>query len=331
MKRREFIKKAAVIGIGSYGATRIKFISNMKSYGGKKMSPVIISTWNHGLEANEAAYRVLSSGGTSLDAVEKGANVVEDDPAVSSVGYGGLPDEQMDVTLDAAIMDWRGNAGAVGCLEKIKNPISVARKVMQNSRHVMLVGDGAYQFAIAHGFKPIDLLTDNAREQWLRWKESWGGNWIGKNEENHDTVGIIAIDSKRRISGGVSTSGLAWKIHGRVGDSPIIGAGLYVDGEVGGAASTGVGEANMRIVGSHVVVEAMRSGKSPQEACEEAIHRAIKMHLSIIRREKSFQLAYIALNLNGEFGAASIRPGFQYAVYKDGVNKLINSKFLYNG
>jgi N4-(beta-N-acetylglucosaminyl)-L-asparaginase len=331
MRRREFIKRAAVIGIGAYGATRAKLNINAKSDGGKTMFPVIISTWNHGLEANEAAYQILSSGGTSLDAVERGANVVEDDPSVSSVGYGGLPDEKMDVTLDAAIMDWRGNAGAVGCLERIKNPISVARKVMENSKHVMLVGNGAYEFAVAQGFKPMDLLTDNARKQWLKWKESSGGNWIKEIQENHDTVGIIALDSKRRISGGVSTSGLAWKIHGRVGDSPIIGAGLYVDGEVGGAASTGVGEANMRIVGSHIVVEAMRNGKSPQEACEEAIQRAIKMHLRVIKKDSSFQLAYIALNLNGEVGAAAIRPGFQYAVYKDGVNKLINSKFLYTG
>lgn len=329
MRRREFIKKTAVIGIGAYSATKAKLLPKFKSYGGKTMFPVIISTWSHGLEANEAAYKILSAGGTSLDAVEKGANVVEDDPAVSSVGYGGLPDEQMDVTLDAGIMDWRGNAGAVGCLEKIKNPISVARKVMENSRHVMLVGKGAYEFAVAHGFKPMDLLTDNARNQWLKWKESLGTNWVKNMIENHDTVGIIAVDSKRRISAGVSTSGLAWKIHGRVGDSPIIGAGLYVDGEVGGAASTGVGEANMRIVGSHLVVEAMRHGKSPQEACEEAILRAVKMHLRIIKKDKSFQLAYIALNLNGDFGGASVRPGFQYAVYKDGANKLFDSKFLY--
>lgn len=298
--------------------------------------PVIISTWNFGIKANEAAWTLLSNGGNSLDAVEQGVRVIEDDPTITSVGYGGLPDEDMKVTLDACIMDWRGNCGAVGCLENIKNPISVARKVMERTKHVMLVGDGAQKFALAEGFKPMDLLTDQSREKWLEWKEKRSDNWVPEHDmddlnDNHDTIGMLAIDSDGKISGAVTTSGLAWKIHGRVGDSAIIGAGLYVDGNVGAAASTGLGEANMRIVGSNIVVEAMRNGMDPQAACEAAVKRAIEVHSKILKADadKTFQLAYIAMNLKGDVGGAAIRKGFQYALYSGSSNKLYDAKYLY--
>ncbi len=336
MKRRDFIKKSAVVGVGTYAASKIGMPASVPPAGGKSSAPVVISTWNFGIGANEVAWKLLNEGASPVDAVEQGIWVVENDPTITSIGYGGLPDETMKVTLDAAIMDWRMNCGSVGCIEKIKNPVSVARKVMERTNHVMLSGKGAYEFAVAHGFKPIDLLTDQSREIWLNWKENMSStdNWVGPHDmddlmDNHDTIGLLAIDKKGRLSGGTSTSGMAWKIHGRVGDSPIIGAGLYVDGKVGAASSTGVGEANMRIVGSFLVVESMKNGQTPQEACETAIRRAIEVHSKQIKADKTFQLAYIALNKRGEVGGAAIRKGFQYAVYKDGVNKLVDAKFLY--
>ncbi len=326
-----------MIGVGAYTASKLGILELNKFPGGKMASPVIISTWNFGTKANEVAWKALSAGSNSLDAVEQGIRMIEEDPNIMSVGYGGLPDELMDVTLDASIMDWRGNCGAVGALPKIVHAVSVARTVMERSKHVMLVGEGAYEFALAHGFKPTDLLTDKAREAWLKWKDNLGpdNNWLGPHDMNdldgnHDTIGLLVLDSKAHLSGGVSTSGLSWKIHGRVGDSPIIGAGVYVDGKVGAAASTGVGEANMRIVGSHLVVESMKAGASPQEACEIAIRRAIEVHSKVLKKDKSFQLAYIGIDVRGEVGGAAIRKGFQYAVRKEGTNKLIDSKFLYN-
>ncbi len=336
MRRREFIKKSAVVGAGTFAATKLGMPGIITRSGVGMSSPVIISTWNFGIRANETAWKLLSNGGNSLDAVEQGVRVIEDDPTITSVGYGGLPDEDMKVTLDACIMDWRGNCGSVGCLENIKNPISVARKVMERTKHVMLVGDGAYKFALSQGFKPMDLLTDQSREKWLEWKEKRSDNWLPEHDmndlnDNHDTIGMLAVDSDGKISGAVTTSGLAWKIHGRVGDSAIIGAGLYVDGKVGAAASTGLGEANIRIVGSNLVVEGMRNGLSPQEACEAAVKRAIEVHSKILKgdTDKAFQLAYIGMNIKGDIGGASIRKGFQYALCRNDSNKLYDAKSLY--
>ncbi len=336
MKRREFIRKGAVVGVGTYAATKLGIPKLGAARQKAASGPVVLSTWDFGLRANEVSWKLLSAGSNSLDAVEQGIWVVENDPAITSIGYGGLPDETMKVTLDAAIMDWRMNCGSVGCIEGIKNPISVARKIMERTKHVMLSGSGAHDFAVAHGFKPEDLLTDESRKTWLNWKENMSDrdDWVGSHDmddltDNHDTIGLLAIDKKGRISGGTSTSGMAWKIHGRVGDSPIIGVGLYVDGKVGAAASTGVGEANMRIVGSFLVVESMKNGQTPQEACETAIRRAIEVHSKQIKADKQFQLAYIALSRTGEAGGAAIRKGFQYAMYKDGINKLYDAKYLY--
>jgi L-asparaginase/N4-(beta-N-acetylglucosaminyl)-L-asparaginase len=252
--------------------------------------------------------------------VEKGVNVSENDPKVTSVGYGGLPDREGYVTLDACIMDKFGNAGAVAFLEGYKNPISIARKVMELTDHVMLAGEGAAKFAQKLGFRKENLLTEESRQKWLEWKK----NQKAKSKSGHDTIGMIALDDNGDLSGACTTSGLAWKMHGRVGDSPIIGAGLYVDNKVGGAASTGKGEECIKVCGSFLVVEMMRRGATPTEACFEAVHRIAQRH----PEKPNFQIAFIALNRQGNFGAASLFKGFSYALMKAGENKLIEAEYL---
>jgi isoaspartyl peptidase/L-asparaginase-like protein (Ntn-hydrolase superfamily) len=284
--------------------------------------PVIISTWPHGLAANTAAWKILSVGGRALDAVEAGARVVELDPAVNNVGYGGLPDRAGEVTLDACIMDELGHCGAVAFLRNFKNPISVARCVMEKTPHVMLAGTGAEQFALSHGFKKENLLTPAARAAWRKWKKENRGDTAKIDVKNHDTIGLLAIDRGGNIAGACTTSGTAWKLPGRVGDSPIIGAGLLVDNEVGGAAATGKGEAVMKIAGSMVVVEAMRHGLSPLDACREAVRRIAKKQTDYA----TFQVGFIALYKRGEFGAYSIQSGFDYAVCSGSGNKLLPAK-----
>jgi L-asparaginase/N4-(beta-N-acetylglucosaminyl)-L-asparaginase len=274
--------------------------------------PLVLSTWRHGLPANEAAWQVLSTGGKALDAVEQGVRVAESDPAVLSVGYGGLPDREGHVTLDACIMDEQGNCGSVAFLEHIENPVSVARRVMETTPHVMLVGEGALQFALAEGFPRRELLTERARQEWEKWQANHPEAVQERevNVENHDTIGLVAIDQHGNLAGACSTSGMAWKLHGRVGDSPIIGAGLYVDNQVGAATATGVGEAVIRIVGSFLVVELMRQGHSPQEACELAIGRLIEKNPGW----KSLQVGLLALDKRGRVGAYSLQAGFDYAL-----------------
>lgn len=311
------------------------------------MKPVVISTWKHGVAANEAAYEVLNNGGNSLDAVECGVKVSEDDPDVLSVGYGGLPDADGRVTLDAAIMDWKARVGSVICVENIKNPIKLARLILEDTEHTVLAGDGAYDFAIKNGFKPESLLTENSLKRYKEWKASdsskpeeihtddfvkpWDKNLDFNADGNHDTIGMVAVDTDSNVSASCTTSGMAWKLHGRVGDSPIIGAGLYVDGDIGGAASTGRGEECIRACGSFLIVEMMRMGLSPKEACRVACERVYKLNLlSSKNRDHLFQVGFIALNKKGEYGAFSIRQGFQYAVYEDGKNTLFDSEFLIN-
>lgn len=269
--------------------------------------PIVISTWDN-KKANNAAWEILSANGRALDAVEAGARVPEADENDQSVGYGGRPDREGDVTLDACIMDESGNCGAVTYLKGIKHPISVARKVMEETPHVMLTGKGALQFALDQGFEKVNLLTGKSKEEYEKWKVT--SNYKPKvNIELHDTIGIIGIDNKGDLSGACTTSGLAYKMAGRVGDSPIIGAGLFVDNEVGSAVATGMGELVMRSVGSFLVVELMRQGLSPQAACKDAVMR-------IVRKQDTseVQVGYIALDKNGNFGAFSIKPGFVYAV-----------------
>ncbi|MGL4514861.1 MAG: N(4)-(beta-N-acetylglucosaminyl)-L-asparaginase [Lacipirellulaceae bacterium] len=286
--------------------------------------PVVISTWRHGFEANDVAWKVLAAGGRALDAVEAGVRVSESDPAVTSVGFGGLPDREGNVTLDACVMDETGACGSVACLSDIEHPISVARRVMEKTPHVLLVGDGALEFALAQGFPKRDLLTDVARQEWERWKAQHPDAIQERqiNVENHDTVGMLALDAKGRLSGACSTSGMAWKLKGRVGDSPIIGAGLYVDDEVGAASATGVGEAVIRVAGSFLVVELMRQGSSPQDACRLAVERVVAKNPDW----RELQVGFIALDKRGRVGAYAIQPGFDYGVRdRERGNRLIKA------
>ncbi len=294
---------------------------------GKSTKPIVISTWDFGIAANAEAWKVLSNGGKSLDAVELGVKVAEADEKNQSVGYGGLPDRDGKVTLDACIMDENGNIGAVLALEHIKHPISVARKVMEKTPHVMLAGNGALQFALMEGFKKENLLTPASEKAWKKWLETAqyepvinienqlyeksAPQRLPGNQFNHDTIGMLAIDANGNMSGACTTSGMAFKLHGRVGDSPIIGAGLYVDNEVGGATSTGVGEEVIRNVGSFLVVELMRQGYSPDEACKEAVMRIIKKKPETA---KNIQIGFLALNKKGEYGSYAIQKGFSFAV-----------------
>ncbi len=287
--------------------------------------PIVISTWNFGLKANEAAWEVLKNGGRALDAIEAGAKVPEADPTENTVGYGGLPDRDGHVTLDACIMDENGNCGSVAGMEHIMHPISVARAVMEKTPHVMLVGDGALQFALSQGFKKKKLLTEKSEQAWREWLKKKEYKPV-INIENHDTLGILALDKNGKLSGGCTTSGMAFKMHGRVGDSPIIGAGLYVDNEIGAATATGVGEEVIRVVGCHLVVELMRQGNSPQEACRLAVERIVKKNPE---KSKTLQVGFLAINKAGEFGGYAIQPGFTCAQYTHEGNRLVDIKSYY--
>ena len=319
--RREFLKKSVLASsalvAGNLIACNEATKEENKSSKTKPKKPVVISTWKHGIAANEAAWKVLSNKGKALDAVEQGVSVSEADPNVTSVGYGSNPDRDGNLTLDASIMDEKGNCGAVGFLQHIMHPISVARKVMEETPHILLVGEGALKFALDKGFKKENLVTEEAIVRWKAWMKGhkYDPNYI--DQHNHDTIGMVALDSDGNLSGACTTSGLSWKLHGRVGDSPIIGAGMYVDNSAGAAAATGKGEAVIKIAGSFLVVELMRQGKSPQEACELAVQRIAEK-----QNYKDFQVGFIALNKNGETGAYSIQKGFQFAQYDDEGNRL---------
>jgi len=304
--------------------------------------PIVISTWDFGKDANAGAWKVLGSGGRALDAVEAGVKIPEADPNINSIGYGGLPDRDGRVTLDACIMDETGGCGSVMCLEHIIHAISVARMVMEKTPHVVLVGDGALQFALANGFKKENLLTPASEKAWKEWLKSSKYEPIinienqpyrkktssdmpgGKN--NHDTIGMVALDANGNMGGACTTSGLAFKMHGRVGDSPIIGAGLFVDNEVGAATSTGLGEEVIRIVGSHLVVELLRQGLPPEEACKKAVERIIHRNLE---KAKNIQVGFLALKKNGEYGAYAIQKGFTYAVKSGNEEKIYESKSFF--
>jgi isoaspartyl peptidase/L-asparaginase-like protein (Ntn-hydrolase superfamily) len=324
LNRRKFLTKVSVSSLGAIIGTSLlknKTIAAVPPRNGKTSGPLVISTWNHGLAANEEAMRVIMQGARAVDACEAGVRIPEADPNNLSVGLGGLPDRDGKVTLDACIMDENGNCGSVCFLEHIVHPISVARLVMDKTPHIMLAGSGALEFALTNGFEKQDLLTKQAKKAWEEWKKKSKYEPL-PNRENHDTIGLIAIDQKGNLSGACTTSGMAYKIHGRVGDSPIIGAGLFVDNEVGGAAATGTGELVIRTVGTFLVVELMRNGMSPQEACEEAVRRIAKSNIPDI---ETHQVGYIAVNKAGETGAYCLQPGFNYAVHKDGKNELIDA------
>lgn len=325
--RRDFLK-ASLLGTA---ASALAWGNKLSAAPEPRVPPAgtarVISTWDFGVAANQAAWAILDKGGHALDAVEAGARVPEADLKNHSVGRAGYPDRDGHVTLDASIMDADGNCGAVAAIEHIAHPISVARRVMERTPHVLLVGDGALQFALEQGFKKEELLTPESEKAWHEWLKTakyqpsinsevhdygkGGTTGMPGGAGNHDTIGMLALDAHGRLAGACTTSGMAWKLHGRVGDSPIIGAGLYVDGEVGGATSTGVGEEVIRNAGSFLVVELMRHGRSPQEACKEAVMRIIKKRPEA---SKTLQVGFLAMNRAGEVGAYAIQHGFSYAV-----------------
>lgn len=277
-------------------------------------APAIISTWNFGLQANEAGWKILADGGSALDAAEAAARRTESDPDETSVGYGGFPNEEGVVQLDAAVIDGKtGRMGSVGALENIKNPCSVARKVMEADKHIYLMGEGAKKFALRNGFKEENLLTPKSA--------AWYAEQLEKRQqdEGHDTIGVIAIDRAGDMAVVCTTSGLAMKWPGRVGDSPMIGSGLYLDAEVGAAVGTGLGERAIEVCGAFAIVEFMRNGLSPQKACEELIKRVIKRN----RPNLDFQLAFMAMDKEGGTGGAAVREGFVYAEYYNNKNILV--------
>lgn len=317
MKRRNFLKNSAA-GTAAFMATPLLNACQEKPNEkapittlSEAIRPIVICTWDF-KNASAKAWEVLKNNGNSLDAVEQGVMIEEADVNNQTVGIGGRPDRDGNVTLDACIMDKDGNCGAVLYLQNIAHPISVARKVMEKTPHVMLAGKGAEQFAYEQGFEKVDLLTEKSKQEYLEWKKTSEYKPI-INIENHDTIGMLAIDANGDISGACTTSGMAYKIGGRVGDSPIIGAGLFVDNEIGAATATGVGEEVVRTVGSFLIVELMRQGKSPQEACEEGVKRIIAKN----KDYKDFQIGFIAINKMGETGAYCIQPGFSYRMYSE--------------
>jgi N4-(beta-N-acetylglucosaminyl)-L-asparaginase len=321
--RRNFIKTSVLAS----AAVLVNSCADDKPKVNKKVNkPIVLSTWKFGLNCNEVAWDVLKKNGRALDAVEAGVKVCEADPNERSVGYGGRPDRDGRVTLDACIMDEMSNIGSIASLEFIKHPISVARAVMEKTPHVMLVGDGALQFALTQGFKKENLLVPDSEREWKEWLKNSEYKPIA-NIENHDTIGMIALDAQGNLSGACTTSGMAFKMHGRVGDSPIIGAGLYVDNEIGAATATGHGEEVIRIAGCHLVVELMRQGKSPQQACEEAVSRVVKLMKLRKKELKDIQVGFIALNKNGEVGSYCVQSGFNYAVYDATGNRLIDAGY----
>ncbi|MBI1827038.1 MAG: N(4)-(beta-N-acetylglucosaminyl)-L-asparaginase [Planctomycetes bacterium] len=346
--RRDFLQSAAAVV--ALGATTTK--------GQEQQTPrkppsgsVVISSAN-GLRATEKAATMIAAGADTLDAVVAGVNIVEEDPEDNSVGYGGLPNEDGIVELDASVMHGptRG-CGAVAALRNIKTPSSVARLVMQRTDHIMLVGEGALKFAKAHGFKEYDLLTEKSREAWLEWKEKHSDkdNWLpppdppASGEKRSDasrpiaftygTINCLALNEKGEMSGVTTTSGLSWKLSGRVGDSPIVGAGLYVDNDVGAAGSTGRGEANIKICGAHTIVEMMRGGVTPTEAVKAAIERVVKFtvekRLLDSEGKPNFDLKFYALSKDGRFAGASIWSGGKFAVFSGGQNRLEDCAFLF--
>jgi N4-(beta-N-acetylglucosaminyl)-L-asparaginase len=300
-------------------------------------NPIVIATWEPNAKANAEAWKILGSGGKAIDAVEAGVQIPEADPNDQSVGYGGLPDRDGHVTLDACIMDEKGNCGAVMFLESIMHPIKVARLVMEKTPHVQLAGEGALQFALQNGFKKEELLTPESEKAWKEWlmDSKYDPMTIPRllekhdqpgQQNNHDTIGMLAMDAAGELSGACTTSGMAYKMRGRVGDSPIIGAGLYVDNEVGAATSSGVGEEVVRICGSHAIIELMRQGLSPEQACKKTLERLIRMRGNKVR---DLQVGFIALNRKGEFGAYALQTGFTYAVQTRKGSRIYKAKSIY--
>jgi len=332
MKRRKFIQKGSLTGLAL--AVGTSYLSCAKDNPDAKpipatdsktealRLPIVVGTWNV-KKATAKAWDEIQSGKSALDAVEQGVMVEEANDKNRTVGLGGLPDRDGNVSLDACVMNKDGNYGAVVSLENIKHPVAVARKVMEDTPHVILAGEGAKKFALESGFKAENLLTASSRKAWQTWKQQSEYNPI-INIENHDTIGMLAMDKNGDISGACTTSGLAYKMQGRVGDSAIIGSGLFIDNDIGGATATGLGEEILKTVGCFLIVELMRQGKTPQEACEEAIHRIVRKNPNY----KNFQVGYIAINKKGEVGAFTIHKGFSYTLYQNDKNKNYTAEFF---
>jgi N4-(beta-N-acetylglucosaminyl)-L-asparaginase len=324
MHRRKFLKNSSLGSAGLVAAGSMAACGPSASEKDAEPTvspgPMTICTWDFS-NATAEAWAVLGQGGSALDAAEAGVRVEEADPGNQTVGLGGRPDRDGIVTLDACIMDPDGNCGSVMALEGFLHPVSVARRVMEATPHVILVGEGAAQFAAAEGFEPRDLLTEASRSEWEAWRKTSDYKPV-INIENHDTIGMLAMDSRGDIAGACTTSGLAYKMRGRVGDSPVIGAGLYLDNEVGGATATGMGEEVVRTVGSFLIVELMRQGLSPQQACEEGVRRIVAKN----KGREDFQIGFIALNKKGETGAYCIHPGFSYRLYDGNGHRNIPSE-----
>ncbi|HEY1483136.1 MAG TPA: N(4)-(beta-N-acetylglucosaminyl)-L-asparaginase [Candidatus Acidoferrum sp.] len=323
--------------------------------------PVMISAAN-GVNALPKGMEILKNGGDTLDAAIAAVTIVEDDPNDDSVGYGGLPNEEGEVELDASVMHGpTRRAGSVASVRRIKNVAKLAKTVMERTNHVMIVGDGARRFGVAEGFEEMNLLTDHSRKIWLAWKAKTSFNWRPGTDSpewndhmaslfDHDeekiayaerviarpptgTINCLAVNAKSEVSGTTTTSGLAWKIPGRIGDSPIIGAGLYVDGDVGGAGSTGKGEENIKVSGGHTIVEMMRKGMKPTEACMEAMGRVVRNYNNDKKKLGTFHLYFYALNKDGEYGSVSLwKNGYEesktamFAVHDGTQSKLVPCK-----
>lgn len=341
-KKKQMINRRKFLQISAITAPFIAAKKTLANGLGGTIKPIVISTWNSGMAVNAAAWKILSANGRALDAVETGARHIEDEISCC-VGLGGYPDRDGIVTLDGCIMDEHANCGAVAGLERIKNPVSVARKIMEKTPHVILVGAGAQQFALENGFtlESTELSEEakKAYDDWLKKSEykpvinienkktngPFAPVFFDDGTVNHDTMGLVAMDVNSNLSGAVTTSGMAFKLHGRVGDSPIIGAGLFIDNEVGGATSSGVGEEVIRICGTHLVVEFMRQGLSPELACKKAIQRIVKRDPV---KAKTLQVGFLALNKKGQFGAYAIQKGFEFSVRSNHENKIYQSKYL---
>lgn len=323
MKRRKFIRNTTLSSIGLTAFSPLSLFPNPLNSSVMNFNPITLATWNFP-NASKKAGELLAAGATALDAVEQGVMVEEADIRNTTVGKGGAPDREGNVTLDACIMNPQGDVGAVVYLKNNTHAVSVARKVMEETPHVILAGEGADQFARSQGFKKEELLTEASEESYQEWLKKKEYKPI-INIENHDTIGMLCIDRKGDIAGACTSSGLSYKMNGRVGDSPIIGSGLFLDNEIGGAVATGMGEAILKSVGSFLIVELMRQGKSPQEACEEAIMRIIKQNPNY----KDFQAAFIALNKKGEIGSYCIQKGFSYMEYRNGKNVNFKSDYYF--
>ena len=340
LNRRDLLK------IGSLGAgsllTKNLFASPIKNANGKK--PLVLSNCDIGIASNQGAWKILRDNGRALDAVEAGVKITED-TITCCVGLGAYPDRDGIVTLDSCIMDEHGNCGSVAFLERVKHPVSVARRVMEKTPHVMLAGSGAQQFAVSEGFQlekqELSESAEKAYKEWLKTsnynpmltiekasgQSAYMPGLLPNGTMNHDTIGMIAMGADGNLSGCVTTSGLAFKMRGRVGDSPIIGAGLYVDNEVGAACATGVGEEVIKICGSHTVIEAMRFGMNPEDACKHAVERIVKRHTA--ESLKNVQVGFLAINKNGEYGGYAVHKDFSYAVcYADDFNALFYSNYM---